>query len=37
MNYSSKIDDWETFEENNLTVTLNLFILKKKKYVELVF
>ena len=37
MNYSSKIDDWETFEKNNLTVTLNLFILKKKKYVELVF
>ena len=37
MNYSSKIDDWETFDKNNLTVTLHLFILKKKKYVELVF
>ena len=37
MNYSSKIDEWETFEKNNLTITLNLFILKKKKYVQLIF
>ena len=27
-NYPSKIDDWKTFEKNNLTVTLNILYTK---------
>ena len=37
INYTSKIDDWETFEKNNPTIALNiLYILKKKKHVQLI-
>ena len=35
--YPSKIDDWKTFEKNNPTVGLNVFILKKWKHVQLIF
>ena len=27
-NYPSKIDDWKTFEKNNLTVTVNILYTK---------
>ena len=30
MNYRSKIDDWKTFEKNNLTISLNIFHIKEK-------
>ena len=26
INYLSKIDDWKTFERNNPTITLNIFL-----------
>ena len=28
--YPSKIDDWKTFEKNNLTIALNIFCIKEK-------
>ena len=31
INYSSKIDDWKTFEKNNPTVALNIFCTKEKE------
>ena len=44
INYPSKIDDWKTFEKNNLTIAPNILyikevfcILKKKKYIQLMF
>ena len=27
----SKIDDWKTFEKNNLTITLNILYIKEKQ------
>ena len=35
--YSLNIDDWKTFVKNNLLIALNIFIWKKKKYVQLTF
>ena len=28
INYASKIDDWETFEKNNLTIAPNILYIK---------
>ena len=33
--YPSKIDDRKKFEKNNPTIPLNVFILKKRKYAQL--
>ena len=30
-NYLSKIDDWKTFEKNNLTIALNILYTKEKE------
>ena len=30
-------DDWKTFEEKDLTMTLIFCILKKKRYFQLIF
>ena len=32
INYPSIIDDWKTFERSNLTIALNICILKKKEF-----
>ena len=29
--YLTKIDDWKTFEKNNLTITLNILYIKQKE------
>ena len=31
INYPSKIDDWTTFEKNNLTIALNILYIKEKE------
>ena len=31
INYPSKIDDWKTFEKNNLTIALNILCIKEKE------
>ena len=31
INYSSKIDDWKTFEKNNPTISLNILYIKEKE------
>ena len=31
INYSSKIDDWKTFEKNNSTISLNILYIKEKE------
>ena len=31
INYPLKIDDWKTFEKENLTIALNILYIKKKK------
>ena len=31
MNYSWKIDDWKTFEKNNLTIAPNILYIKEKE------
>ena len=31
INYPSKIDDWKTFEKNNLTIVLNILYTKEKE------
>ena len=31
MNYSSKIDNWKTFEKNNQTIALNILYIKEKE------
>ena len=31
INFPSKIDDWKTFEKNNLAIALNILHIKKKK------
>ena len=31
INYPSKIDDWKTFEKNNLTIALNILYTKEKE------
>ena len=31
INYPSKIDDWKTFEKNNLTIALNILYNKEKE------
>ena len=31
INYPSKIDDWKTFEKNNLTIALNILYIKEKE------
>ena len=31
INYPSKIDDWKTFEKNNLTIAFNIFYIKGKE------
>ena len=30
INYPSKIDDWKTFEKNNLTIAINFLYAKEK-------
>ena len=37
INFPSEIDDWKEFEKNNLTVALNVCMLKKEKYILLMF
>ena len=37
INYPSKINDWKTFEKNNLAIALDVFILKNNKYVQLIY
>ena len=36
INYPSKIDDWKRFAKNNSTGLLTFFILKEKKYFQLI-
>ena len=31
INYASKIDDWKTFEKNNLTIAVNVLYNKEKE------
>ena len=31
IDYPSKIDDWKTFEKNNLTIALNVLYIKEKE------
>ena len=31
INYPSKIDDWKTFVENNLTIAFNILYIKEKE------
>ena len=31
MKYPSKIDDWKTFEKNNLIIALNILYIKEEK------
>ena len=31
ISYLSKIDDWKTFEKNNLTITLTILCIKEKQ------
>ena len=31
INYLSKIDDWQTFEKDNSTITLNILYIKEKE------
>ena len=31
INYSSKLDDWKTFEKNNVTIALNILYIKEKE------
>ena len=31
INYASKIDDWKTFEKNNLTIPVNVLYNKEKE------
>ena len=33
INYPSKIDDWKSFEKNNLTIALNISYIKEKEIV----
>ena len=35
VNYPSKTDDWKTYEKNDLTIALDIF-LTKHKYIQLV-
>ena len=35
INYLSKIDNWKTFEKNNLTIALNILYIKKKEIAKL--
>ena len=35
-NWKGKTDDWKTFEKNNPTIALNIRILKKKRYFQLI-
>ena len=37
INCPSKIDDQKRFEKNHRTIALNICMLKKKKYVQLMF
>ena len=34
VNYQSRKDYWKTFEKNNLTIALNVFMLKKNKNIS---
>ena len=31
INYPSKLDDWKTFEKNNLTIALDILYIKEKE------
>ena len=31
INYPSKIDDWKTFEKNDPTIVLNIWVIKEKE------
>ena len=31
INYPSKIDDWKTFEKNDPTIALNIWVIKEKE------
>ena len=31
INYPQKIDDWKTFEKNNLTIAVNILFIKEKE------
>ena len=37
INLPSGKDDWEKVEKNNVTIALNLYVLKKKKYILFMF
>ena len=37
INYTSEKGDWKTLEKNNLTIALIFCMLKKKKYILLMF
>ena len=37
INFLSEEDDWKKFEKNNVTITVNFCMLKKKKYTLLMF
>ena len=34
INYPSGKDDWKKFEESNVTVTFNVFYVKKNEYIS---
>ena len=31
INYPSKTDDWKTFQKNNPTIALNIFVYQRKR------
>ena len=37
INYPSEKDDWKMFEKNYLTIAINVFYAKKKKYILNIF
>ena len=37
INYPSEKDDWKMFEKNYLTIAINVFYAKKKKYILHIF
>ena len=37
INFPSEKNYWKKFEKNNLTIALNVCMLKKKKYILLMF
>ena len=37
INFPSEKDDWKRFEKTDLSITINVYMLKMKKYILLMF